>query len=208
MSTAERVMRRFYRSSKGDPSRLPWHREEPADLLIDTTHSLSAGARVLDVGCGAGVFAVWMSSQGKQVTAIDLFPEAISMAQQRASQNGVDVTWVCADLFEFTPDAPYDLVFDSGCLHSLVGGQPSHYKEQLLRWMAPEGVYVLEHWGKRHRIDWRPIGPRRRSPSQLASLFGPELKLDRVDENDFSAPLPFGPTVRGAAYRFSRASSA
>ena len=205
MSTAERVMRRFYRSSRGDPSILPWHREEPANLLIDTVQSLSAGARVFDVGCGAGVFAVWMSSQGKQVTAIDLFPEAISMAQQRASQNGVDVTWVCADLFEFMPDAPYDLVFDSGCLHSLVGGQPSHYKEQLLRWMAPEGVFVLEHWGKRHRIDWRPIGPRRRSPSQLASLFGPELKLDRVDENDFSAPLPFGPTVRGAVYRFSRA---
>jgi hypothetical protein len=29
--------------------------------------------------------------------------------------------------------------------------------------------------------------------------------MDRIDENDFSAPLPFGPTVRGAAYRFSRA---
>ena len=150
---------------------------------------------MFDVGCGAGVLAVWMSSQGMQVTAIDLFPEAISMAQQRASQNGVDVTWVCGDLFEFIPDAPYDLVFDSGCLHSLVGGHPMQYKEQLLHWMAPEGVFVLEHW----------IGPRRRSPSQLAALFGPNLKLDRADENDFSTPLPFGPTVRSAAYRFSRA---
>jgi 2-polyprenyl-3-methyl-5-hydroxy-6-metoxy-1,4-benzoquinol methylase len=102
---AERVMRRFYSSSRGDPSNLPWHREEPANLLIDTVQSLSAGARVFDVGRGAGVFAVWMSSQGKQVTAIDLFPEAISMAQQRASQNGVDVTWVCGDLFEYIPDA-------------------------------------------------------------------------------------------------------
>ena len=93
MSMAERVMRRFYVSSKGDPSKLPWHREEPAKLLIDTVQSLPADARALDVGCGAGVFAVWMASQGMQVTGIDLFPEAISMAQQRASQNGVDVTW-------------------------------------------------------------------------------------------------------------------
>ena len=208
MSIAERVMRRFYRSSRGDPSNLPWHREEPARLLIDTVHGLPAGARGFDVGCGAGVFAVWMASQGMQVTAIDLFPEAIGMARQRASQDGVDVTWVCGDLFEFIPDAPYDLVFDSGCLHSLVGGHPMRYREQLLRWMAPQGAFVLEHWGKRHRLDWRPIGPRRRSPSQLAALFGPHLKLDRVDENDFTAPLPFGPTVRGAAYRFSRASSA
>ena len=203
-SMAERVMQRFYVSSNGDASKLPWHREEPVDLLIDTVQHLPAGSRVLDVGCGAGVFAVWMSSQGMEVTAIDRFPEAITMAQQRASQNAVDVTWVCADLFELTADAPYDLVFDSGCLHSLVGGHPSQYKEQLLRWMAPEGTFVVEHWGKRHRLDWRPIGPRRRTPAQLAKLFGPQLESDRVDENDFAAPLPFGPTVRAAAYRFTR----
>jgi 2-polyprenyl-3-methyl-5-hydroxy-6-metoxy-1,4-benzoquinol methylase len=62
MSMAERVMHRFYLSWKGDPSNLPWHREEPADLLIDAVQTLSAGARVFDVGCGAGVFAVWMAS--------------------------------------------------------------------------------------------------------------------------------------------------
>ena len=86
MSLAERVMRRFYRSSNGDPSTLLWHREDPVDLLIDTVQNLPAGAHVLDVGCGAGVFSVWMSAQGMHVTGIDLFPEAISMAQQRAAR--------------------------------------------------------------------------------------------------------------------------
>ena len=44
MTMAERVMHRFYRSSNGDPSKLPWHREEPAKLLVDTVHNLPAGA--------------------------------------------------------------------------------------------------------------------------------------------------------------------
>ena len=202
MAMAERVMRHFYRSANGEPARLPWHREQPVDVLVDAVHGLGTRARVLDVGCGAGVFAVWMATQGLQVTAIDLFPEAIELAAGLASQAGVDLSLVCGDLFGFEPDAPFDLVFDSGCLHSLVRGDPKRYKTQLLHWLAPEGVFVLEHWGRRHRLDWRPVGPRRRSPEDLARLFGPELELQRFNETDFAAPLPFGPTVRGATYRF------
>jgi SAM-dependent methyltransferase len=202
MAMAERVMRQFYRSANAEPARLPWHREQPVDVLVDTVHGLATGARALDVGCGAGVFAVWMATQGLRVTAIDLFPEAIDMASSLASRAGVDLSLVCGDLFGFEPDAPFDLVFDSGCLHSLVRGDPKRYKTQLLHWLAPQGVFVLEHWGRRHRLDWRPVGPRRRSPEDLARLFGPELELQRFNETDVAAPLPFGPTVRGAAYRF------
>jgi 2-polyprenyl-3-methyl-5-hydroxy-6-metoxy-1,4-benzoquinol methylase len=74
MAMAERVMRHFYRSANAEPARLPWHREQPVDVLVDTVHGLATGARALDVGCGAGVFAVWMATQGLRVTAIDLFP--------------------------------------------------------------------------------------------------------------------------------------
>ena len=159
MSMAERVMRRFYVAAKGDPSRLPWHREEPAPLLADTVLGMPAGARVLDVGCGAGVFAVWMSGNGMQVTGIDMMPEAIDMARERARTNEVEVTWLYGDLFAFEPDQPFDLVFDSGCLHSLVGGDPKRYKGQLLAWMKRDGCFVLEHWGKRNRLDWRRSAP-------------------------------------------------
>jgi SAM-dependent methyltransferase len=202
MAMAERVMRHFYVSASGDPTRLPWHRDQPSDVLVDTIQGLPPGTRVLDVGCGAGVFAVWIASRRMQVTAIDLFPEAIDMAADLASEAGVDLSLVCGDLFDFEPDPPFDLVFDSGCLHSLVGGDPRRYKTHLLRWLAPLGAFVLEHWGRRHRLDWRPVGPRRRSPEELATLFGPELELQRFTVADFAAPLPFGPTVRGVAYRF------
>jgi hypothetical protein len=46
-----------------------------------------------------------------------------------------------------------DLVYDSGCLHSLVGGNVALYKTRLLGWLGPGGAYVLEHWGKRHFLD-------------------------------------------------------
>lgn len=96
-------------------------------------------------------------------------------------------------------------MLDSGCLHSLVGGDPARYRGQLLRWLAPDSDYVLEHWGKRHAFDWRPIGPRRRTQAQIEHMFAPELKLRETEVTDFAAPLPFGPTVRGVGCWFRRA---
>jgi SAM-dependent methyltransferase len=201
---AKLVMGKFYRNAAGAPERLPWHREEPSAVLSAAAQARVARGRALDVGCGAGVFSVWLAQRGFQVTGIDLFPEALAMARQRAGRCGVEVEWVCADLFDYAPEQRFGLVFDSGCLHSLVGGNLAAYKRQLLRWLEPGGDFVLEHWGKRHALDWRPIGPRRRSQATIERLFAPELKLKQSDVTDFETPLPFGPVVRGVGYWLQR----
>jgi SAM-dependent methyltransferase len=201
---AEKVMRRFYIQAEGRPERLPWHRDSPSAVLVAAAEARQGRGRALDVGCGAGVFSLWLAEQGFEVTGIDLFPEAIAMARALGAQRGVRADWVQTDLFAYAPEQPFELVYDSGCLHSLVGGDPERYRAQLLRWLAPGGDYVLEHWGKRHAFDWRPIGPRRRTQAQIERMFGPELKLLQTEVTDFAAPLPFGPTVRGVGYRFQR----
>jgi cyclopropane fatty-acyl-phospholipid synthase-like methyltransferase len=205
MSMIRTVMQRFYRKAEGHPERLPWHQESPPAILRKAVAARNGRGRALDVGCGAGVFSVWMAEQGMEVTGIDLFPEAMAMARERGAQHGVSPTLVQADLFTWTPDAPFDLVFDSGCLHSLVGGSVAAYKAQLLRWLPAGGDYVLAHWGKRHALDWRPIGPRRRSEETIQRIFTPELALRETEVTDFETPLPFGPVVRGVGYWFVRA---
>jgi SAM-dependent methyltransferase len=207
VSMAKLVMGKFYRNAEGKPERLPWHRDAPSAVLADAADAAGARAgqgRALDVGCGAGVFSVWLAQRGFRTTGIDLFPQATAMARARAQAQGVELELVTGDLFSYAPPQPFDLVFDSGCLHSLVGGDVRAYKEQLLRWLAPEGDFVLEHWGKRHVLDWRPIGPRRRSERTIRKLFAPELSLRRSDVTDFETPLPFGPVVRGMGYWFRR----
>jgi hypothetical protein len=61
-------------------------------------------------------FSVWLAEQGMDVTGLDLFREAIAMADKRATNEGVDVAFVCGDLFAYVPASSFDLVFDSGCL--------------------------------------------------------------------------------------------
>jgi hypothetical protein len=82
---------------------------------------------------------------------------------------------------QHAPERPFDLVCDSGCLHSLVGGNAALYKDRLLGFLLPGGSFVLEYWGKRHALDWRPIGPRRRSQTRIERMVAPELQLIETD---------------------------
>jgi len=62
--------------------------------------------RALDLASGEGRNAVWLSSLGWQVTAVD-FSE-VGLDKGRAVDPTVE--WVCADATTWQPDTPYDLV--------------------------------------------------------------------------------------------------
>ena len=48
-----------------------------------------AGARVLDVGCGSGLFAVALAQRGAHVTAVDRWATAVERTAENAHANGV-----------------------------------------------------------------------------------------------------------------------
>jgi hypothetical protein len=71
-------------------------------------------------------------------------------------------------------------------------------------WLAPGGDFVLEHWDRRHALDWRPIGPIRRTRREIERAFDPELRVVEAVSEEFAAPFPIGPRVRGTAYHLRR----
>jgi SAM-dependent methyltransferase len=198
------VMGKFYRQAKS-PADIPWHRDEPEEFLVNVIRRRGKPGTALDLGCGTGSFSVYLAKQGYQVTGLDLFPRALEMGKERAKKEGVSVDWAQGDFFSWNPGKKFDFVLDSGCLHSLVGGGLRRYKKQLLSCLAPGGDYVLGHWGKKHALDWLPIGPRRRTRKQLTRLFAPELQEAQFHEELMTGiPKPFGPTVKGLAFWFKR----
>jgi SAM-dependent methyltransferase len=201
------VMEMLYRKAKS-PKDLPWHRDEPDGFLVAAFEKRKGPGRMLDVGCGTGVFSVWAAKRGYDVTGIDLIPRALEMARERGAKEGVSVSWVEADVLSFAAPKPFDLVLDSGCLHSLIGGDRGRYKKQLLSWLAPGGDYVLGHFGKRSFFDWRPVGPRRKTRAQIEDFFSPELKaIDYEEQIMTGIALPIGPTVLGMGFWFQRPAS-
>jgi SAM-dependent methyltransferase len=193
----------FYKRAK-TPKDVPWHRDTPDGFIQEVVEARGKPGRALDLGCGTGVFSVWLAKRGYEVTGLDFIPRAIEMSRARAAAESVQVNWVNTDLLEWTAPARFDVVVDSGCLHSLIGGDVRRYKGQLLRWLAPGGDYVLGHFGKRHRLDWRPVGPTRRTREQLVGLFAPELEVVKHEQSEMAVPLPIGPIVQGHSFWFRR----
>lgn len=126
---------------------VPFFRPAPDESLVAWHASgvleLTAGGRVLDLGCGPGRNAVWLAQQGYAVDAVDLSPAALDWGRERAADAGVDVTFIHADIFDWEPPAPYDLVYDSGCFHHLPPHRRISFRALLERTLAPGGAFGL-----------------------------------------------------------------
>jgi SAM-dependent methyltransferase len=85
-------------------AREPIESFEPDPTLIQEVGSLRPG-RALDLGSGDGRNAVWLASQGWQVTAVDFSQVALDRGRALATARGVRVEWQLADLLEWSPVA-------------------------------------------------------------------------------------------------------
>lgn len=83
---------------------------EPNRFLVEELNALVPG-KALDVACGEGRNAVWLASKGWRVTGADFSRAGLAKAQRLATDRGVEVTWVEADVVEWRPPAAsFDLV--------------------------------------------------------------------------------------------------
>ena len=108
-------------TTTSEPSRERWNRrwagEErvhastaPSRFLVAEVADLQPGT-ALDLACGAGRNAVWLTGQGWRVTAVDFSGVALRMARSLAAERAVEAEWIEADVVAWTPPArAYDLV--------------------------------------------------------------------------------------------------
>lgn len=71
----------------------PLHALNPVRLRYVTARVALDGARVLDVGCGAGLLSEAMALEGARVSAIDLSPELVKVARLHALESGAEVDY-------------------------------------------------------------------------------------------------------------------
>ncbi len=83
---------------------------EPNVFLVPRVVGLEPG-RALDLGCGEGRNALWLASQGWDVTAVDFSQVAVDRGSGWAEQRGLTVDFRVADVIDYRPEpAAFDLV--------------------------------------------------------------------------------------------------
>lgn len=75
--------------------------------------------RTVVLGCGSGTNAVYLAQKGFDVTAIDIAPTALGIAEAKAEKAGVEVRWLLADVLAPPELKPFDFIFDRGCYHNV-----------------------------------------------------------------------------------------
>src|SRR4051812_26503521 len=91
------------------------------------------GARVLDLGCGAGEFAAVLAEHGARPVALDAAPEAV----RRARARGVDAREVAPDSAISQSDAVFDIAWLGETLEHLV--DPVGTLHEVRRVLRPRG---------------------------------------------------------------------
>ena len=72
--------------------RIPWNSETPPDALVELVRSGKVKpCRAIDLGCGAGNYAIYLAGIGFDVTGVDSSPTAIRFAREKAERLGVAV---------------------------------------------------------------------------------------------------------------------
>ena len=111
--------------------------KEPNDPLAQFAGELEPG-RALDVGAGDGRNAIWLGTQGWDVTAIDLSAVALERAAERAAARGTQLECIVADWHEHDlGEAAFELVVVS-FMHTQPNERAALF-ERVARALVPGG---------------------------------------------------------------------
>ncbi|QBD76843.1 class I SAM-dependent methyltransferase [Ktedonosporobacter rubrisoli] len=85
-----------------------------ADYPLTAQLAQSSGGPLLDLACGTGTMAIRMAELGFQVTGIDIIPEMIERAKQKAHMQGATLEWVVADARTFQLQKQFSFIYMLG----------------------------------------------------------------------------------------------
>lgn len=107
--------------------------------------AIPAGTRVLDVACGTGNLAIPLARQGAVSTGVDIAPNLLVQARERAAAEGLSVAFDEGDAEQL----PYgDASF--GAVVSMFGAmfapRPEVVASELARVLKPGGLLAMANW--------------------------------------------------------------
>lgn len=141
--------------------------------------------KALDLGTGSGIWGVQLAERGWQVTGVDMVEKALSRAEARVSEAGVDMRLVQGDvtaLRESDVGSGYRLLLDTGTFHGLRDGEREAMGREVSAIAAPDATVLLIAWPKRRRPLIRGV-----SREEVEAAF-PEWTVADAGPSHFEVP--------------------
>jgi cyclopropane fatty-acyl-phospholipid synthase-like methyltransferase len=166
-----------------------WDIGKPQPTIANLVASTRLGNPIVEVGCGTGEHCLLLAAKGYAVTGVDMSPTAILTANKKKSERNLDVTFVQANVLEWSPPRPFKTVLDVGFFHCLADHDVKRYLVGLTE--------LLDIGGRLHLLCIREsphdsaAWPYAYQRAELERIFASGWKVESiVDATDHNA---FGP---------------
>ena len=184
-------------------NKIPWNSEVPPAELVELVESGRVRpCRAVDLGCGAGNYAIYLAAHGFDVTGIDISPAAIKIATEKALQQNIRCRFIIADLIGDLHEVRdrFDFAFDWEFLHHIFPDDRTTYINNVSKILNRGALYLSvsfsetdPQFGGTGKFRTTPIGTTLyfSSESELQDLISPLFIIHELKTIEVSGR--FGP---------------
>ncbi len=127
-------------------------RLEFIDRSVDwiTRHfDLGPGTKIIDFGCGPGLYTTRLAERKATVTGVDFSPRSIAYAKDVASEKNLNIHYANQDYLEFETADAFDLVLMIMCdFCALSPAQRGSMLEKFVGMLRPGGAVLLDVYSR------------------------------------------------------------
>jgi len=184
---------------------IPWNSETPPNALVRIVQDGKVRpCKTIDLGCGAGNYAIYLAGLGFELTGVDSSPTAIKIAGEHAKKQGVRCRFIVADLLGDLHEVTdtFDFAYDWEFLHHIFPEDRGTYIKNVHKILNPGATYFSvcfsmkdPQFGGSGKFRKTRIGTTLyfSSESELRELVSPYFRIRELKTIDVRAK--FGPHV-------------
>jgi SAM-dependent methyltransferase len=142
--------------------------------------TVEPGAQALDVACGTGNLAIPLAQRGAITTGVDIAPNLLIQARERAAAEGLTIVFNEGDAEQLPyADASFDIVVTM--FGAMFAPRPELVASELARVLKPGGTLAMANWnpasftGRMFRLGSKHVPPPSGIPAPV--LWGDEATV-------------------------------
>ncbi len=117
----------------------------PNDTVVEWADSLSAGASVLDLGCGIGRHVIYLGGRGFRVAGVDISPTDVQRTVALCAERGIIFDGRVCDMTVLPwPDATFDAALSTSTIHHGLRANVQRTIDEVWRLLKPGGLFLVD----------------------------------------------------------------